>query len=137
VNAPTRVLLDTSVLIDASHRRNPAYDRLRGTTRSAGGALTSVVCVAEFLVGVPDPDREEALRFLATIPAADVTFEVAALAAAYRRRWLRQGTDILLPDALIAATAVVAGATLVTGNVKHFPMEELRVMSPADALRPE
>jgi len=30
-------------------------------------------------------------------------------------------------DALLAATVLEAGAKLVTGNVKHFPMPELAV----------
>ena len=41
--------------------------------------------------------------------------------------WARKGHSLSLADVLIAATALHYGLTLITDNVKHFPMPELSV----------
>jgi predicted nucleic acid-binding protein len=38
----------------------------------------------------------------------------------------KKGTTLALADVTIAAVAIVHGLTLITDNVKHFPMKELR-----------
>ena len=48
------------------------------------------------------------------------------LAAALLRRW-RPSHGIDRNDAILAATALLAHGTIVTQNVKHFPMPELAV----------
>ena len=35
-----------------------------------------------------------------------------------------------LADAIVAATAFVAGAEVVTRNVKHYPMGDVQIVSP-------
>ena len=58
----------------------------------------------------------------------DVTKEIAILAGIFRYDLARQGRTILIPDALIAATAVATAATLVTANVKDFPLTEVKAI---------
>ena len=42
-----------------------------------------------------------------------------------------EGTEeVKLGDALIASTAVEFGATLITRNVKHYPMPTVTVLRP-------
>ncbi len=47
---------------------------------------------------------------------------IARTAALFARRYRRSHTGIDDADYLIAATAVVADAELLTTNVRHFPM---------------
>jgi predicted nucleic acid-binding protein len=51
----------------------------------------------------------------------DVDLDIARLGGAYRRRF-GASHGVLIPDALIAATAQAHGARLVTRNARHFPM---------------
>ena len=100
-----------------------------------GRLATSVVCAAEFLVGIDDRDRAEAIAFLETIPVLPVTREVAVGAGAYRRDVRRHGITIPLPVASIDATAKTGQATLDSANTRDFPMTDLRVPSLGGAKR--
>jgi predicted nucleic acid-binding protein len=51
-----------------------------------------------------------------------VDANVAELAGALGRQWLKSHSGIDSPDLAIAATPLSLGAELVTMNVRHFPM---------------
>ena len=53
---------------------------------------------------------------------------MAELAGVFRYDFARRGRTILTPDALVAATAAVVDAILVTDNVKDSPMPEVRTI---------
>jgi predicted nucleic acid-binding protein len=122
---PQLLLVDTDVLIDYLRDQPEAVAFLEGTEQPLA---TSVISVAELYAGVRD--GEERRRLDAFVEA----FAVLALDAAPAQQaglWRRQygpshGTG--LADALIAASAAAASATLVTLNRRHFPMlAEVRV----------
>ena len=50
------------------------------------------------------------------------------LAGVFRFDLARQGRALQIPDALMAATAVATGSTLVTNNIKDYPMPNLRLL---------
>jgi len=115
-----RLLIDTCVLIDFSRGRQQAIQYLR-TVRHIP-LLVSVMTVAEFCGGLRN-DRERGWfdRWTSTVEVVSVTNDVARLGGLYWRDHRdRHGTGLI--DALIAATAQVHGARLVTRNARHFPM---------------
>ena len=117
-----RLLLDTSVLIDHLRGEKRASDLLLQASRS-GSELWSVTVVrTEILAGMRP--REEALTrlLLDQINWQEVTIDIADLAGALARRYLRSHTGVDTVDYLIAAAAQFLGADLKTLNVKHFPM---------------
>lgn len=115
-----RRLVDTDVLVEYLRDQPRAADYLEGL---AGELHVSAVTVAELFAGARE-DEEETLRtFLGTFEVQAVSEGTAELAGRYRRAWgASHGTG--LADALIAATASMAGCTLVTFNERHFPMLE-------------
>ncbi|MBI2912277.1 MAG: PIN domain-containing protein [Chloroflexi bacterium] len=124
-----RYLLDSDAVIDYL-KSVPASVALLQDLDARGEflCLCSVV-VAEVWSGLR-PDLREAtgrrlrlLEFLATGP------EEAAQAGQWRYDYARQGVTLATTDALIAATAHAHGATVVTGNVRHYPMDEVRVLA--------
>ncbi len=128
---PTRrvtYLVDTNIFID----------HLRGGDRAAteflllietGRVQACLSVLTEYeLLSVPQLSAHEAReisRLLALMPSLAVTSRVARMAAEFRRRYR---TDIA--DALIAATAKLRNAVLVTRNLKDFrAIKGLRVQS--------
>jgi predicted nucleic acid-binding protein len=114
-----QVLIDTCVVIDYSRGRAEAREFL---TQLPSDPLLSVMTVAELFGGVRDGRERDWLEsWVEDMAVLPVTFEIAKLGGLYwRDHRRRHGTSVI--DALIAATARVHGARLVTRNTRHFPM---------------
>lgn len=107
-------LFDTNILIDHLNGITLATREIR---RSHDPAI-SVITWIEVMTGAATPDEDAVLRaFLSNFKLLEITREVADCAARHRRRTKR----VKLPDAIILATAEIAGRELMTRNVKDFP----------------
>jgi predicted nucleic acid-binding protein len=119
-----RLLLDTDVLIDCLRGRIEALVYLR--TRSKP-IMISAVTVAEVFAGLREgEERREVEHFLALLEIIPVDTEIARKGGLYRRDYGRSH-GVGLADALIAATASIHQARVVTLNARHFPMLEVEV----------
>jgi len=123
-----RLLLDTTVLIDLSKNFGDVLTSLNAVAASGGILGVCAISVAEFLAGVPAPQRGRWERWLADFEYWGISREAAVLAGIFRFDLARQGRALQIPDALMAATAVVTGSTLVTNNIKDYPMLNLRLL---------
>ena len=124
----TRLLLDTTVLIDLSKDVGEVRVTLKALVVADAILGVCAVSVAEFLAGVPVFHRMRWQRWIADFEYWDISLEAAVLAGALRHDLARQGRALHVPDALIAATAIVSNATLVTNNIKDFPMPGLDLL---------
>jgi hypothetical protein len=115
----TAWLLDTCVIIEYLRDRPEAVEFVHHPgVRPAVSAITA----AELFAGARTATEERRIDdLLHQLLVRDINLEVARLGGAYRRRY-GQSHGVLIPDALIAATAQVHGARLVTRNARHFPM---------------
>jgi predicted nucleic acid-binding protein len=120
-------LLDTTVLIDALRGRPAAHRILY--LRRAGGDVPFVcpINIEELIRGLRSGEEEPLRRFLDGLRLAPVGRGEAERAGHWRRRYAEGGITLSQADCLIAAAAHGVGATLVTGNPKDFPMDELTV----------
>ena len=106
-------LFDTNILID---HLNGIAKATRELKRSGDPAI-SVITWIEVMTGATTPDEEALVRaFLANFERLPVSSAVAERAAVLRREM-----RVKMPDAIILATAEVAGRVLVTRNVRDFP----------------
>ena len=119
----TRYLLDSNLCIACLRRRPWALQVLGRVPLSA--VAVSAITVGELVLGAhlsADPVQELAkveafLRPIRVLPfGRDEAFHWATLDAKLRK----QGNRIETEDAIIAATAMALGMTLVSGNGKHF-----------------
>jgi hypothetical protein len=106
------VLFDTNILIDYLSSRREARAELE---RHSNRAI-SIVTWMEVMAGVTPADEEQTRAFLLDFSLLPLTAEVADRAVAIRR-----DRKLKLPDAIILATAEVAGRVLVTRNTRDFP----------------
>ena len=114
-----RLLIDTDVLIDYLRENALAVDFLENFTQLL---LISSVTVAELYAGVREGKERAALdNFIAVFEVVPIDEKIAKLGGLYRRDY-GKSHGVGLPDALIAATANIKQAKLVTLNKKHFPM---------------
>lgn len=116
---PELLLLDTDVIIDYLRGQVDAVAYIESLTNPL---LISVVTVAELYSGVRESEERSALEvFIWAFELVPVSEEIAVKGGLYRRDYSKSH-KVGLADALIAATAEIRGATLVTLNTKHFPM---------------
>lgn len=117
-----KYVVDTTVLIDHLRGR-PQAMRLLEELVGQGHELRSPCIVrTEVLAGMRPGEEEKTLRLFGLLGWDDVTVAEADAAGHLGRAVLRQRPGIDAADLLIAELAQRLGATLLTTNVKHFPM---------------
>lgn len=122
----TRLLLDSTVLIDALRGR-PAAARLMGLRRTGTEPWVCAISIEEIWRGLR-PDEEPVVRRLVNgLRLAPLGATEGIRAGTWRREFAEQGVTLRQADCLIAAAAVGIGANLATANVADFPMDELFV----------
>jgi hypothetical protein len=115
-------LLDTSVAIDHLRGLPNAVQMLSGLIEAEELLLASEVVRFELLAGVRKGEVEMLEQFFAALSWVPVGEEVARVAGALAQRHRRSHSGIDDTDYLIAATAQLLEADLLTTNVRHFPM---------------
>lgn len=117
-----RFLVDTDILIDYLRGHPKAVSFV---TERADDIAVSAMSVAELFAGVRgeanEPEQRALQDFLELFVILPVTETVAKTGGIYRRDY-GASHGVGLADAIIAATAVAADATLQTLNVRHYPM---------------
>lgn len=112
-------LVDTDILIDAAHKDEMAVTVLQNL-ESTSGLAVSIVTQMELLVGCRNKtEQRELAKFLRR-------FQVIHLSASISQRSLellqqyRLSHGLLIPDGLIAATAIETAIPLISKNQKDY-----------------
>jgi len=124
-----RLLLDTSVLIDALRLRRGRREWLAELVRNGHTLATSALNIAEIFAGMRPEEEPNTRRLLNALECYDVNRPSAELAGRLKRDWARKGRTLTLTDTLIAAAALKNDCLLATDNRKDFPMPELELYS--------
>lgn len=115
-------LLDTTVAIDHLRGKDEAVDLLDQLLGSETDLLASEVVRYELLAGAHEGEMEAIEQFCSAIFWIPVGEEVTRAAGALTRRHRAAHSGIEPADYMIAATALLLEAELLTTNVRHFPM---------------
>jgi tRNA(fMet)-specific endonuclease VapC len=126
-------LLDTDTLIDYSKGREPVCSRLQELITAGERVGVCAITVTEFFAGLPVPNRPVWNEFFAALTYWDISEQSARAVGLYCYELSRSGKILTTTDALIAAVALQEDATLLTSNIKHYPIPGLSVRSLRDA----
>lgn len=121
-------LFDSTVLI-AHLRGVPAASELLLAAVREDQAACSVLSRIEIEGGMRSAERAAVARLFTVMLLEPVTDLIARRAGEHMRKHRRSHPGIDVTDYVVAATAEVHDADLLTLNVKHFPM--VRGLTPA------
>ena len=121
------VVIDSNIFIDHLRSYSPAVEFFRNLSSSS--VMFSALTETELIAGKScneNNTRTIVLNMLNSFTKVDVNNPIALKAGDLSRIY---GTD--MPDSIIAATAIICKAELLTRNVKDFEkIKGLRVRSP-------
>lgn len=122
-------LLDTSVIIDTLNSKRGRRDLLLGLVKQGHLLACCSINVTEVYAGMRPKEQTATEEFLRSLEYYHLSWPVARLAGLLKRDHARKGTTITVSDASVAAVAIAHQLTLMTDNVKDFPMNELSLYS--------
>jgi predicted nucleic acid-binding protein len=115
-------LVDTTVAVDHLRGVPAAVELLTALTDDGDDLVATELVRFELLAGVRTKELTALEEFCSALRWAPVTEDVARVAGQLARRYRKSHSGIGAVDYLIAATAIVIDAELLTTNVRHFPM---------------
>jgi len=119
LNVASTVLIDTDILIDAGRGVAEAVDSLRQHELQTSLAI-SVISQLELFVGCQNKrEFRQVEKFLERFEIVDLDTQASSIAVDLLKRY-RLSHGLLIPDALIAATALAQGLPLLTKNQRDY-----------------
>ena len=120
-------LLDTTVIIDCLRGRKEIVDFLTEIASEGSVVGCCAINIVEVYAGMRENERQVTKKFLDSLEYYEVTRNLAELAGEYKREYAREGITLSLSDVIIAAVAISNNLTLVTDNLRHYPMPEVNL----------
>ncbi len=117
-------LIDTTIAVDHLRGASTATQLLTGLISEGETLVASEITRFELLAGVRKAEMKALEAFFSSLEWAPIDEEIGRTAGTLAHRLRRSHSGIDDADYLIAATAIVFEADLLTTNVRHFPMIE-------------
>jgi hypothetical protein len=118
-------LLDTSVIIDALNGKHGRDQLFKELLRQGHLLACCSVNVTEVYAGLRSHEETRTRELLESLQYFPISWPVARLAGLLKRDYGRKGITLATTDATIAAVTLHYELTLITDNLKHYPMKEL------------
>lgn len=115
-------LVDITVAVDHLRGVPEAVELLTSLTAAGDDLVASELVRFELMADVRAKELGAFEEFCSALRWAQITEDVARVAGQPARRYRKSHSGIGAVDYLIAATAMVIDADLLTTNVRHFPM---------------
>src|SRR5512133_2661084 len=122
-----RYLLDADTLIDFVVDRGNARPRITAMIEQDVGVAVCAISVAELYSGLSAKRRASWESWIMALSYWHIDIDVAMRAGTYRKTASEGGRTLSVTDSLLAALAHEKDATLLTSNIKDYPMKDVRV----------
>lgn len=123
----TTYLLDTSVIIDVLNGKRDRDALLKGLLSQGDMLACCAINVSEVYAGMRPKEESKTEALLQNLDYYEINWEVAKHAGLLKRDYSKKGQTLSLTDTTIAAVALEYNLTLITDNVKHYPMPQLKL----------
>src|SRR5215470_10859858 len=120
-------LLDTTVIIDALNDKRNRKLLLLDLLKQGHLLGCCPINVTEVYAGLRPKEESATERFLQSVQYYQITWPIARMAGLLKRDYGRKGKTLTVSDATIAAVAIHHNLSLLTDNVRDFPMKELAI----------
>lgn len=124
----TWYLLDSDAVIDYFNGSPPAMELVEQLYLRRDIPCTCDIVIAEVSSGLRPKDRQRGYALLRGMLFLSASPDASGQAGIWRYDFARRGRQLPTTDCLIAAIAHEHGATLLTGNVKDYPMGEVSLL---------
>ena len=124
-------LLDTDVLIWILRNRQDIIKKI-SQLKEKSPVSVSVISIAELYKNIFPTELVHTEEFINQHIVYNIDPKVAKVAGLYWQQYNKQLKGLSISDCLIAGTANVNDLTIVTLNIKHFPMKDIRVLDPSN-----
>ena len=125
----TLLLLDTNIIVDVLRRRNERHLLVENLLEQGQPLASCAITVTEVYAGMRPPEEKPTRAFMKSLVFLSATEEIAERAGELKARYSKRGRSLSLQDVMIASVCIAYSCTLVTENVKDFPMPELQLYS--------
>lgn len=122
-------LIDTDILIWVL-RGNEKYEKLLQNLKDKEALSISTVTITEIYKNIFPSEFVKTESLLNELQTWDITPAIAKQAGLYWQEFVKHLKNLNLMDCLIAGTANVNDLTLVSLNMKHFPMKDIKTLNP-------
>ena len=122
-------LVDTDILIWIL-RGNEKYEKFLLDLKDKGSFSVSTITIAEIYKNIYPSEIVKTESVIGEFLIWDVTSAVAKQAGLYWQEHIKHSKALSLTDCLIAATANVNNLMLVSLNIRHFPMKDIKFQRP-------
>ena len=119
-------LVDTDVLVEILRNNRVVAEELRVLYRAGHVLCYSPVTKAEIYGGLREQERRVTQVLFREMQCFPIDDRIGEIAGEYLRTYRAQH-GVMLADALVAASAVANRAELITFNLRHYPMPEVKV----------
>jgi predicted nucleic acid-binding protein len=115
-------LLDTSVIIDVLNNKRGRPALLLELARAGHTLACCPINITEVYAGLRPKEEAATEQLLSSLRHFPIEPEAARMAGEFKRDHARKGVTLNLCDVIIAAVAIHNRLTLLTDNLKDFPM---------------
>jgi predicted nucleic acid-binding protein len=123
----TPFLLDTNIIVDVLRRRKDARLELENLLSHGRPLASCPITITEVYAGMRPHEEKPTRAFMKSLVFLPVTEEIAEHAGHLKADYAKRGKILSLQDVTIAAVSIAYGCTLVTENIRDFPMPELQL----------
>ena len=123
----TPFFLDTNIIVNVLRERSDAHLLVAQFLDQGHPLAACPITITEIYAGMRSHEEKATRTFMKSLVFLPITAEIAETAGLLKARYAKRGKILSVPDATIAAVCMAYGCTLVTENIKDFPMPDLHL----------